>query len=76
MNLEELNELSDTEKWEWVLNNIKLVSLMDEPDEEVYFVIQEEDTGEDFELHFNEFLEMNESLSYLFKSLGFESHNY
>ena len=74
MVLEELNELSDMEKWEWVLNNLTIVNLIDE--EEVYFIIQDDDTGDDFELHFTEFLEMDEALASLFKALGFESHNY
>lgn len=74
MNFEELNELSDVEKWDWILENMNLVQLNDE--DYVYFTIPDEDGGEDFELEFNEPFEMDDGLASLFKAIGFESHNY
>ena len=74
MKIENLVEMSDVEKWEWILENLSLVELCD--DDDVYFTIKDENGGEDYEINFNEPLEMNESLSSLFKALGFESSNY
>lgn len=74
MKIEDLVELSDIEKWEWILDNISLVELYDEDD--VYFTVKDENGGEDYEINFNEPMEMDESLASLFKAIGFESHNY
>ena len=74
MKIEELLELSDVEKWDWILENINLVNLNDE--DEVYFTIVDEDGNDDFEINFNEPLEMDEGLASLFKAIGFESNNY
>lgn len=74
MLIDELVELSDIEKWDWILNNMNKVKLCDE--EEVYFLIPDEDGNDDHELIFNEPLEMDEALSSLFQAIGFESHNY
>jgi len=74
MDLNDLNEIDDVEKWEYVLEHIKDCELMDE--DEIYFVLQDERTLDDFELHFNEPLEADENLNNLLQALGFESHNY
>lgn len=74
MELNKLNELDDVEKWEYVLNHIAECELMD--DDDIYFVFQDKDTMDDFELHFNEPFEADSNINYLLKALGFESHNY
>jgi len=74
MELLKLNELDDVEKWEYVLNHISECELMDEDD--IYFLFQDKDTLDDFELHFNEPMEADNNINSLLKALGFESHNY
>lgn len=74
MLIEELVEMSDVEKWEWAMINIPLLTLVDDDEDEVYFVVNDP-TGS-FELHFNEPMDANESLNNLLAAIGFESHNY
>ena len=74
MKLDEINELSDMEKWDWVIDNITKVELYDE--DEVYFTVYDEENEENIEIIFNEPLEMDEALATLFRSIGFISHNY
>jgi len=73
MNVEELNEYSDEEKWTWLIDNQNIVEMID--DDDIYFLIKE-DNDEEFELHFNESLEISEELATLLKAIGFTSQNY
>ena len=75
MILDDLNELSDYEKWEWVIENMSQVELVDEDD--IYFIIKDDDNNiDDFELHFNDPIEVSDGISSLLKVIGFESNNY